>query len=204
MSKDYTSKNCAEISRNRHGSRRRNLITACAAVLAQCCSMFMLAGSHAFADEPTHRDESSKIARGRYLVKTTGCNDCHTPGYVATAGKVDESQWLIGDRLGYQGPWGTTYPANLRRHMQTLSADEWLQLARRPMRPPMPWFALRDMTDEDLVAIYHFVRSLGPAGGAPPAYVPPGQSPQTPVVTFPTPKRQPQRQRNQSPDKASQ
>lgn len=26
-----------------------------------------------------------QIERGRYLVKTTGCNDCHTPGYAQRA-----------------------------------------------------------------------------------------------------------------------
>jgi hypothetical protein len=50
----------------------------------------------------------------------------------------------------------------------------------------MPWFALRDMTDQDLLAIYHFVRSLGAAGTAAPAYLPPGARAEFPVVKFPT------------------
>ena len=41
---------------------------------------------------------------------------------------------------------------------------------RQPARPPMPWFASRDMTDEDLTAMYHFIRSLGPTGTAVPAF----------------------------------
>jgi hypothetical protein len=49
----------------------------------------------------------------------------------------------------------------------------------------MPWFALRDMTDADLLAIYYFTRSLGPAGRAAPAFLPPGKSAQTPVVKIP-------------------
>jgi mono/diheme cytochrome c family protein len=126
-----------------------------------------------------------QIERGRYLVKTAGCNDCHTPGYTASGGRVEEAHWLTGDRLGWQGSWGTTYPPNLRLLTQGLSAEQWLQVARRPMRPPMPWFALRDMTDEDLLAIYHFVRSLGPAGTASPAFLPPGQPARTPVVKVP-------------------
>jgi mono/diheme cytochrome c family protein len=128
---------------------------------------------------------SSPVERGKYLVKITGCNDCHTPGYISTQGKVDESQWLTGDRLGFQGPWGTTYPPNLRRLATNLSVEEWLVAARRPMRPPMPWFALRDMTDEDLAAIYHYIRALGAGGPAAPAYAPPGQAVATPVVKFP-------------------
>lgn len=129
--------------------------------------------------------DARQLERGRYLVKTAGCNDCHTPGYASNAGRVDEALWLTGDRLGWQGPWGTTYPPNLRLLMQGLSAEQWLQVARRPMRPPMPWFALRDMTDQDLLAIYHFARSLGPAGTASPAFLPPGQPARTPVVKVP-------------------
>ena len=32
--------------------------------------------------------KADEIKRGRYLVETTGCNDCHTPGYAAKNGKV--------------------------------------------------------------------------------------------------------------------
>lgn len=35
-----------------------------------------------------------------------------------------------------------------------------------------------DMTDQDLLAIYHYVRALGPAGQPAPEYVPPGQAAQ--------------------------
>jgi len=150
--------------------------------------IFVLGTPRAYADEPssgTSGVDAASVARGRYLVKTAGCNDCHTPGYARTDGRVPESQWLIGDSRGFQGPWGTTYPANLRRLFDSLSAAQWRQIARQPARPPMPWFALRDMTDEDLTAIYRYVRSLGPAGEQPPPYVAPGQPVHTPVITFP-------------------
>jgi mono/diheme cytochrome c family protein len=128
---------------------------------------------------------SATLERGRYLVKTTGCNDCHTAGYLPNAGRVEEARWLTGDRLGWQGPWGTTYPPNLRLLAQGLTPEQWLVVARRPARPPMPWFALRDMTDADVLSIYHFIRSLGPAGEAAPAFAPPGQPVRTPVVKVP-------------------
>ncbi|OYY80955.1 MAG: hypothetical protein B7Y33_02640, partial [Hydrogenophilales bacterium 16-62-9] len=54
------------------------------------------------------------IRHGRYLIATSGCNDCHTPGFMPNAGKVAESEWMTGDSMGWQGPWGTTYPSNLR------------------------------------------------------------------------------------------
>ena len=43
--------------------------------------------------------------RGRYLVKITGCNDCHTPGYAEVGGKIPERDWLTSDSIGWRGPW---------------------------------------------------------------------------------------------------
>lgn len=130
--------------------------------------------------------QGASIERGRYLVSIAGCNDCHTPGYPQAGGKVPEKQWLVGDQLGWRGPWGTTYPANLRLYMQTVSEDQWIKIAKTTeLRPPMPWFALRDMTEEDLASIYRFVRHLGPGGEPAPAYLPPGQEPKGPYVQFP-------------------
>ena len=128
------------------------------------------------------------VQRGRYLAKVAGCNDCHTPGYAMTGGKVPESQWLIGDKLGWRGPWGTTYPINLRLYMRDMTEAKWVQTAKtKESRPPMPWFALHDMTEQDLKAIYHFVRALGPAGEPAPVYLPPGKEPPPPYVQFPAP-----------------
>lgn len=132
--------------------------------------------------------DRASLDRGRYVVRIAGCNDCHTPGYGLSGGKVPESQWLVGDKLGWRGPWGTTYASNLRLAMQKLTEQEWVKLAKTAeYRPPMPWFALHAMSEQDLRAVYRFVRSLGPAGEAAPAYLPPGQAPAGPAVTFPLP-----------------
>lgn len=126
--------------------------------------------------------------RGRYLLKISGCNDCHTPGYAQSGGAVPEKDWLTGDSLGWRGPWGTTYPSNLRRYMQTISEEQWLARAKnRQYRPPMPWFALRDMSEDDLRAIYRFTKHLGSAGDPAPAYLAPEQMPGGPFVQFPAP-----------------
>lgn len=128
------------------------------------------------------------VERGRYVIKIAGCNDCHTPGYAMTDGKVPEKEWLTGDQLGWRGPWGTTYPPNLRRTMARLSESEWLALAHNAsFRPPMPSVSLRNMSDADLRAVYRYVRALGPGGGEVPAYVPPEGTPAGPVVMFPAP-----------------
>jgi mono/diheme cytochrome c family protein len=140
------------------------------------------------ADSPAAKSRASAkdIQRGRYLVKIGGCNDCHTPGYMQSAGKVPENQWLTGAPLGWRGPWGTTYAVNLRLYMQDLSEQQWMAIAKKKeMRPPMPWFVLRDMSDADLRAIYRYIRHLGPAGQPAAAYLPPGQEPKPPFVTFP-------------------
>jgi len=141
------------------------------------------------AGAPEHRDttgDQRQIDRGRYVVKITGCNDCHTAGYGQTGGKVEESQWLMGDRLGYRGAWGTTYPVNLRLLMTSLTEEQWVLTARTVHpRPPMPWWALRDMNEEDLKAVYAYVKWLGPAGEPAPGYLPPGREPAGPVVRFP-------------------
>ena len=124
--------------------------------------------------------------RGRYLVQIGACNDCHTPGYAVKGGQVDERLWLTGDELGWRGAWGTTYATNLRLYFITLSEDEWVQRAATlNARPPMPWFNVRAMSEQDLRSVYRYVRALGPAGSAAPAYVPPDREPNGPVVAFP-------------------
>ncbi len=137
----------------------------------------------AYSPEP---NESKVLDRGRYLVKIAGCNDCHTPGYAQAGGEIAEERWLVGDQLGWRGPWGTTYPRNLRLYMQSLSEEQWIKIANTArFRPPMPWRALHDMTTQDLRAIYRFIKYLGPAGQPAPAFVPPPQKPKGPYVQFP-------------------
>lgn len=152
------------------------IVASAFGLLASACSSVVLA------------NDTASVDRGRYLVAIAGCNDCHTPGYMQSEGKVDESLWLTGDSFGWRGPWGTTYPSNLRRLMHGLSEDQWLVLARNlKARPPMPWFNLNKMVDDDLRAIYRYVRYLGPGGEPAPAYVPPDQEPSPPYAVFPAP-----------------
>ena len=128
------------------------------------------------------------LERGRYLAKIAGCNDCHTAGYLLANGKVPESRWLTGDGFGWRGPWGTTYGSNLRIFMGGMSEDDWVETARTlQARPPMPWFTLNIMKEDDLRAIYRFTRSLGDPGEPAPQYVPPGEEPKTPYALFPSP-----------------
>ena len=126
------------------------------------------------------------VARGRYIAKIAGCNDCHTAGYMVSGGKVPEKDWLMGDALGWHGDWGTTYAPNLRIYMQNLTETQWVTAAKNmKTRPPMPWFALHAMSEADLRSFYRLVKSLGPVGNPAPAYLPPGQTPKGPYASFP-------------------
>ena len=132
--------------------------------------------------------DNSMVEHGRYLITITGCNDCHTAGFAASGGQVPESEWLLGDGLGWKGPWGTTYATNLRNFIPAMSEDEWVEYAKTlKARPPMPWFNVNAMKESDLRAMYQFIASLGPKGEDAPAYVPPTEEPQPPFVTFPAP-----------------
>lgn len=129
--------------------------------------------------------DSDLLARGEYLVRIGGCNDCHTPGYPESGGMTPKVQWLVGNPLGWNGPWGTTYPANLRLKAQEMDEAGWLKYtAELHTRPPMPDFAVRGMSETDRQAIYRLLRELGPAGAKAPAYLPPGQQPAPPYVQW--------------------
>lgn len=147
-------------------------------LLFVCCALPLASVA---ADQTAER---GTVERGRYLVIVGGCNDCHTPGYLQTDGQVPEELWLTGGAVGFQGPWGTTYPSNLRLYAQQLSETQWLGRVRQPMRPPMPWFNLREMTDGDLAAMYHYLRALGPAGEPAPTSVGPEMAVDTPYIEF--------------------
>jgi mono/diheme cytochrome c family protein len=155
-------------------------LAAAAALLTQTAGAAEPAGSR-----------QALIERGRYLVIVGDCNGCHTPGYPEAGGRIAQEKWLAGSNVGFQGPWGTSYPANLRLFAQAMTEGQWIARAKQPMRPPMPWYGLRDMKDADVAAIYHFIRSLGPAGMPAPAPAAPGELVSTPYFDF-VPKNPPQ------------
>src|SRR5210317_350844 len=130
---------------------------------------------------PTQQNTSdiSSIDRGRYLVKSMGCNDCHTPDY--QKGKsVPEEDWLTGENLGFRDPSGTTYPTNLRLLLNSMSEDDWTVFAREMRQNvPMESVLLPRTSEHDLRAIYQFVKYLGPKGNPAPPSLPAGVTPTT-------------------------
>lgn len=119
---------------------------------------------------------TSAVAHGRFLVDYGSCNDCHTPGWAAHGGHAPKAVLLTGAGMNFQGPWGTTYPINLRLYVQKLTVQQWIaNLRSLKGRPAMPWYSFRYLTDADLADMYAYIRSLGPAGRPAHPYVPPGQ-----------------------------
>lgn len=157
-------------------------------LLFSSLALLVLAGCQAQAGKP-HKAASAPVfdlvKRGEYVVRTSGCNDCHTAGYPQRQGDVPTSEWLAGSPLGYNGPWGTSYATNLRLRLQDMTETQWLEYsAHLRTRPIMPDFQVRAISEEDRRAIYHFVKSLGPTGQAAPDYLPPGQTPPAPYFTL--------------------
>lgn len=151
--------------------------------------LFAVSGCVNSGSQSTSLENSTEdVERGRYVVKIMGCNDCHTPGYMSRAVQVPEENWLVGDSLGFHGSWGTAYPTNLRLMLNNISEDEWLLLARKMRRDsPMAWASLPKVAEQDLRALYRFVRYLGPKGEPAPKRLPAGVTPPTKYLNFPDP-----------------
>jgi mono/diheme cytochrome c family protein len=150
------------------------------------------------------------VARGRYLVATIGCSDCHTPKKMGPNGPVlDESRLLSGhpegsalppapklpsgpwlamaswDLTAWNGPWGTSYTFNLtpdentgigswseETFVRALKTGRHMGVAR-PILPPMPWEFYRNLTEEDLRAVYAYLRTIPPVHNRVPEPLPP-------------------------------
>ena len=138
--------------------------------------------------EASSETDQTVEARGKYLIEIGSCNDCHTAGFAHSGGTIPESEWLLGDSLGYRGPWGTTYPSNLRQYVGDITENEWIANAESLRTiPPMPWWSLNAMTREDLIAMYRYIKSLDPLKADVPSYVPPPKTPETPYIQWPEP-----------------
>jgi len=190
-------------------------------VVAACA--VAVVGSIAFIDaqtpkaapktaSPSPAAPAATIARGKYLVDTGGCHDCHTPkkmgangmepetakllaGHVDTPPlppppKLPEGPWVAvaaGDLTAWSGPWGISYAMNLTPDAET-GLGGWTEPmfvstirngkhmgTGRPILPPMPWQTLRNLTDDDLKAIFAYLRTVPAVKNRVPLPVPPGK-----------------------------
>jgi len=178
------------------------VLVSAAAVVLVAAGMAGTAGAESAADP--------QIDRGRYLVTVGGCNDCHTPWQMGSAGhpEPDMSRMLSGHPAGMEmppapqlppgpwmataaasmtawaGPWGVSFTANLTPHETGLGSwtqEDFVAALRsgrhqgrgREILPPMPWFNYAQATDEDLAAIFTYLRSIPPIENRVPDPVPP-------------------------------
>jgi mono/diheme cytochrome c family protein len=164
------------------------LMAAAGALGAQTRSTDSTRGSAGGAPASSYVQSTSDVAAGEYLTIVGGCNDCHTAGWAESNGKTPAAERLAGSDMGYRGPWGTSYAANLRRVTQRQTEDQWVRVLTTADgghgRPPMPWMNTALTSDRDLRAMYRYIRSLGPRGEAMPRAVAPGIVPTTPYIDF--------------------
>ncbi len=134
--------------RHHRGRRKRLALLAAASAVACLAGTAALAqsaahtGSAAAASKPATNaagmTQDELVARGKYIVSSSGCHDCHTPWHVGPNGpepdmrralsghpqamvmppapKLPEGPWLVtiaATNTAYAGPWGVTYTANL-------------------------------------------------------------------------------------------
>jgi mono/diheme cytochrome c family protein len=133
-----------------------------------------------------------RIKRGEYLVATSGCHDCHSPkldaqmtvdesrplsGRPATTVPPQQGTGEARaslDFTAWSGPWGISYAANITPDRETGIGARYTEAAfirtirtgrkpeGEPLLPPMPWPAFKNMTDDDLKAIYAYLMTLNP------------------------------------------
>ncbi|HET7435508.1 MAG TPA: cytochrome C, partial [Thermoanaerobaculia bacterium] len=122
-------------------------------------------------------DRHNSVAYGEYLTRIGGCYECHTP-HEDKGGVIAEKAFAGGWEM--HGPWGRNITANLTPHPETFvgraSKAEFIgrfraytnmTAATAPATPQgrntiMPWLAFSHMTDDDLGAIYDYLRTLKP------------------------------------------
>lgn len=142
----------------------------------------LLAGA-ALAD-----DAGVSVDNGARIAIIGGCHDCHSVGYSESNGTVDPATALMGSPVGYQGPWGTSYAANLRITASNMSEDEWVDFLKTfKTAPPMPWFNVHAMSETETRSLYQYIKSLGEPGAPAPKDLPPGTAPTTPYIVFAPP-----------------
>ena len=134
----------------------------------------------------------AQVKRGQYLVVLGGCTDCHTPGYFF--GKPDTTRYLGGSEVGFEMPGlGVFHGPNLTPDKET-GLGNWtsaqivtaLQTGVRPdgriLAPIMPWKALANLTEADVMAIAAYLKSLTPVKNKVPGPFGPTEKPSSFVM----------------------
>jgi mono/diheme cytochrome c family protein len=102
--------------------------------------------------------------------------------------KLDSDRWGFAGaatNTAFSGPWGVSFAANLTPDRNTGTGIWTPEIFRntirngrhwgvaRPLLPPMPWFNYRQMTDDDLNAVFAYLRTIKPIDNEVPVPLPP-------------------------------
>jgi mono/diheme cytochrome c family protein len=110
---------------------------------------------------------SDQLQYGAHLADQAGCVDCHTP---QVRGQNVAGMDFAGG-FSFTGPWGTVASANITPDPSGIPYyDEALflsvlrtgQVKARKLSPIMPVMAYKNLTDDDLKAIFAFLRTTKP------------------------------------------
>ena len=104
------------------------------------------------------------------------------------AGVIGPTKWggiCNNNMTAWVGPWGVSFTANLTPDEIT-GTGAWTEQsfiaamrtgkhlgAGRDILPPMPWPNMANLTDDDLKAIFSYIKSLKPISNMVPAPIPP-------------------------------
>lgn len=130
----------------------------------------------AVAPFSTRPDPADRVASGKYLATIGGCAECHTP---VDEGRVPQLDRAFSGSMEFLMPGGSVArSANLTPHETGIggwSEAEFIERFARfrdaaaytsvPQGGPntvMPWGRYAGMTDEDLGAIYAYLRTVPP------------------------------------------
>ncbi len=104
------------------------------------------------------------------------------------APQLPPGPWLMvasATNTAWAGPWGVSFTANLTPDKETglgsWTEQEFVTALRsgrhrgrgRPILPPMPWQGIGTLTDDDLAAIWAYLRTIPPIVNRVPEPVPP-------------------------------
>ncbi len=126
---------------------------------------------------PKPVDRANTIAYGKYLVTMASCNECHTqtdkemkplPGmqfaggqeFLAPFGTIRSANITPNDETGI-GKWSKQ---DFIRRFKTFdpATTQYVSVGPKDFNTPMPWTMYAGMTEEDLSAIYDYLRTVKP------------------------------------------
>jgi mono/diheme cytochrome c family protein len=125
-----------------------------------------------FYREQSARAKADPATWGRYLVRSAGCADCHTP--LKPDGNPDGELMFAGGQEWSLGPYGTMVSYNLTSDSATglggWTDEQIKSVLTTGVRPdgsrmlpfPMPWTGYGNWKPEDLNAIVAYLRTIPP------------------------------------------